>query len=398
MKKKLIALIAVSILLLPCAFVFAEDAETGNTPDAAGKLDNLNDQVDPDKQEDLSGSYKAPEVKDSANTQTTTKSSSDISGTYPQSNLNSNTVDVRDPFASKKGEAPVTAEKQTVSGTPPKLDEKAGATYRLTDGSVDTTSFDEDKKTAYATLKQGIKNRSKADLEKALDMYKKLVFADTQQTGKFQYFLGRCNEELYYITKDKNLKEEAKKYFTNSVETLKKTPDPTKCVSLQDALDKKDAVSDAGSTAGQGGEGGGEFGGMWPVSNRVTSEFGPRRSPTKGASSNHKGMDFGCPRGTPIKAVGKGKVVFAGWNNGYGNNIVIEHNVGGRKLYTRYAHLTSTCPVGTSVNRGQVIPGAKTGNTGVGTGPHLHFEIRVGNMWGQAVNPRRYLAVVNKQD
>lgn len=388
MRKKLLAVFLAALLTLPYAIaVRAEDTEGGGTPDAAGRLDNLNDQVDPNKQEDLSGSFKAPEVKDASTNPEGTTPQTGGSPTTPSS-----ASDVHNPFNSFQGQAPLPPARPANLGTPA-LDRTAGATYRRQDGSVDTTSFNDDRKTAYATLKQGIKNRSKADLEKALDMYQKLVFADTNQTGKFQYFLGRCNEELYYISKDKKYQTEAKKYFTSAVETLKKTPDPTKTVSLQDAQDKKEEVAEE---SGQGGEGGTGFGGLWPVKAPVTSEFGPRRSPTAGASSNHKGMDFGCPRGTPVKAIGNGRVVFSGWNNGYGNTVVVEHNVNGRKLYTRYAHLTRTCPVGTTVTRGQEIRGVTTGNTGIGTGPHLHFEIRVGNMWGEAVNPRRYLAVVNK--
>jgi murein DD-endopeptidase MepM/ murein hydrolase activator NlpD len=121
-----------------------------------------------------------------------------------------------------------------------------------------------------------------------------------------------------------------------------------------------------------------------------------RRHPVYGTQKMHKGIDFGCARGTKLKAIGDGKVVQAGWVSGYGNTNVIEHVVGGKKYYTRYAHLTTTAPVGTTVNRGQDVKGMTSGNTGVGTGPHLHFEVRIGNQWGEAVNPRRYFGALTK--
>ncbi len=92
----------------------------------------------------------------------------------------------------------------------------------------------------------------------------------------------------------------------------------------------------------------------------------------------HKGLDIAAPQGTPVRAVAAGTVKFAGWNNqGYGNLVVIDH--GGYQ--TLYGHL-SAISVGQSVGAGQVI--GSMGNTGFSTGPHLHFEIRLGN---QVVNP-----------
>jgi murein DD-endopeptidase MepM/ murein hydrolase activator NlpD len=124
----------------------------------------------------------------------------------------------------------------------------------------------------------------------------------------------------------------------------------------------------------------------------VTSEFGPRSSPCSGCSSNHRGIDIGTPEGTPVSAADGGQVVYAGWAEGYGNTVIIDHG-GGKQ--TRYAHLSAmTVTAGTSVSQGQEI--ASSGSTGVGTGPHLHFEVREGATPGQpfsgtAVNPRQYI-------
>jgi peptidoglycan hydrolase-like protein with peptidoglycan-binding domain len=116
----------------------------------------------------------------------------------------------------------------------------------------------------------------------------------------------------------------------------------------------------------------------------VTSEFGACRD---GCSRRHEGIDLGTPTGTPVRAAMGGKVVWAGWMSGYGYTIDVSHC---GKFTTRYAHLSSFfAKQGQTVGKGQFV--AKSGNTGVGTGPHLHFEIRKGGRWGTAVNPRHYI-------
>ena len=122
-----------------------------------------------------------------------------------------------------------------------------------------------------------------------------------------------------------------------------------------------------------------------PISGgRQTSGFGRRRAPTRGASSNHKGVDWATPVGTAVMASSAGTVVKAGWGSGYGYVVYINH-ADGRQ--TRYAHLSKVLvSAGQTVAQGQKI--ALSGNTGVSTGPHVHFEILIG---GSQVNPLNYL-------
>ena len=122
-----------------------------------------------------------------------------------------------------------------------------------------------------------------------------------------------------------------------------------------------------------------------PISGgRATSGFGPRKAPTKGASTNHKGQDWAVPTGTTVVASSGGTVVKAGWGKGYGYVIYIDHPDGRQ---TRYAHLSKILvSVGQKVSQGQKI--ALSGNTGVSTGPHLHFEILIN---GKQVNPLKYI-------
>ena len=122
-----------------------------------------------------------------------------------------------------------------------------------------------------------------------------------------------------------------------------------------------------------------------PISGgRASSGFGRRTAPTKGASTYHKGQDWAVPVGTTVVASCGGRVSRAGWGSGYGYVVYIDHEDGRQ---TRYAHLSKILvKVGDYVKQGQKI--ALSGNTGITSGPHLHFEILIN---GTQVNPLKYL-------
>jgi len=122
-----------------------------------------------------------------------------------------------------------------------------------------------------------------------------------------------------------------------------------------------------------------------PISGgRLSSSFGRRSRPTKGASTYHKGVDWATPTGTAVYASCGGTVARAGWGSGYGYVVYINHPDGRQ---TRYGHLSKVLvSAGQTVTQGQKI--ALSGNTGVSTGPHLHFEILIN---GTQVNPLKYL-------
>ena len=123
---------------------------------------------------------------------------------------------------------------------------------------------------------------------------------------------------------------------------------------------------------------------IWPVHANVGSGFGYRRSPISRRWVFHKGIDLGCPRGTPISAVAPGVVTFSAHNAGYGRMIDIDHGYG---ISTRYAHNTSNyVQEGDVVDVGEII--GMVGSTGRSTGPHLHFELHID---GQAVDPMEYM-------
>lgn len=101
-------------------------------------------------------------------------------------------------------------------------------------------------------------------------------------------------------------------------------------------------------------------------------------------SNRHTGQDFSAPYGTPIRAIGAGKIVAAGWEGAYGQRVVIEHKDG---TFSWYAHLSSYTRRSGTVKAGEVI--GRVGSTGNSTGPHLHLEIRPGN--GDPIEPMRWL-------
>lgn len=116
---------------------------------------------------------------------------------------------------------------------------------------------------------------------------------------------------------------------------------------------------------------------------KISSHFDlHRKHPILNTIRAHKGVDYSAAIGTPVKTTGDGKIVFRGVKNGYGNVVEIEH---GQKYSTLYAHLSgfkSGQKLGSAIKQGDVI--GYVGKTGLATGPHLHYEFRIG---GEHVNP-----------
>jgi murein DD-endopeptidase MepM/ murein hydrolase activator NlpD len=163
-----------------------------------------------------------------------------------------------------------------------------------------------------------------------------------------------------------------------------------------DALEEDSAAVEAelqreyARLAGQGGWGGWVAGETpkagslaWPTNGRVTSGYGYRTHPIYGTKRMHTGVDIPAPTGQAVVAAADGVVISAGWRGGYGMAVVIDHGGG---MATLYAHLS-----GFDVSAGQRVTKAQRvgsiGSTGMSTGPHLHFEVRIG---GAAQDPQRW--------
>ncbi len=130
----------------------------------------------------------------------------------------------------------------------------------------------------------------------------------------------------------------------------------------------------------------------WPLSKSspgyktITSYYGNRQVPIAGATSNHRAIDIGVPTGTPVLSAGNGIVISTGYNSARGYFVIIKH---ADNLYTLYQHLSKILVSrGQAVSTGKTI--AKSGSTGIGTGPHLHFEVRKSQYYGSEVNPLDY--------
>lgn len=130
----------------------------------------------------------------------------------------------------------------------------------------------------------------------------------------------------------------------------------------------------------------------WPLSksspgyNYITSYYGNRQVPIAGATSDHRAIDIGVPTGTPVLSAGNGIVISTGYNSARGYFVIIKH---ADNLYTLYQHLSKILvSKGQTVSTGKTI--AKSGSSGIGTGPHLHFEVRKSQYYGSEVNPLDY--------
>ena len=117
---------------------------------------------------------------------------------------------------------------------------------------------------------------------------------------------------------------------------------------------------------------------------RLTSSFGMRTHPVLGGARAHNGIDLAAPVGTPVYATADGLVGKAEWFGGYGLYVGLRH---GGNIETRYAHMSRlNVAAGQRVRKGDIV--GFVGSTGRSTGPHLHYEVRIG---GQAVNPIPYM-------
>src|ERR671927_1597141 len=131
---------------------------------------------------------------------------------------------------------------------------------------------------------------------------------------------------------------------------------------------------------------------VWPVEGTLEGGFGGRRNPFGGAGWEfHSGQDIEAPWGAPVIAGASGRVSFVGWQNGYGQLVILDH---GGWFFTRFRHLSHIdVEINQTVSRAQLL--GKVGSTGRSTGPHLHYEVRIND---QPVNPLPYLLLSKRSE
>lgn len=243
-----------------------------------------------------------------------------------------------------------------------------------------------------------------SDAGRRIGMVNRVIESDQSQLRRLSALkqdLREDEDKLVAAQEEARAAKEAQEHEQVRIETLKVKQEATlkanearirELQSEVDALEREEAAIQAtlarsgAATPGAGPQGNvnvrgnGKFG--WPVGGPVTSEFGQRC--LNGSCRMHNGIDISAGTGTKVGAAGSGTVISAGSQGGYGNTVIVNHGDG---YATLYAHLSSiSVTSGQSVGRGTIV--GTVGSTGHSTGPHLHFEVRVG---GSAQNPRLYL-------
>lgn len=219
-----------------------------------------------------------------------------------------------------------------------------------------------------------------ADRQGRVETYEGVVTEHFQEVQKRVEQIAALRSEQTALLAQVDLEAEA---YADSLDTLAEAREQ-----YEEAVAALEAESARiqGVIQGTGSSGTGQYGGelYWPTSGAIVSGFGYRTHPVYGTTRFHAGVDIGGACGQPIFAAEDGTVISAGANGGYGNATVIDH---GNGLSTLYGHQSSLgVSSGQSVSRAQQI--GLVGTTGLSTGCHLHFEVRVN---GAPVDPVPYL-------
>jgi len=226
---------------------------------------------------------------------------------------------------------------------------------------------------------------------------------ERDQIARKKEELEAKRQELAQLERATRLKHEELAQQKNEKENLLAALETEKAT-IEKALDELEQASNAiaakiraiqarrnsspGGSPGAGSEVGGRFGGVlsWPTPGytSITSDYGWRVHPILGTRKLHTGIDIGAPMGAGVYSAGSGVVIYAGWFGAYGNTVVVDHGGG---ISTLYGHLSSI-----SVREGQTVGNqdriGSVGSTGLSTGPHLHFEVRLN---GDPVSPWGYV-------
>ena len=339
-----------------------------------------------------------------------------------------------------KNKKAVTAEKETILNEIDDLeDEIAGYQAEITELNSKITKMEKnikEKNTEIEALQREYDEKKKLLEDRLVAIYEqgRITFLDVMlasdniwdyisMSSKVQQLTDADNEQMDKVEAQKNEVERAKKALEKEKKELiaRKESVQDKQAKVKVAKDKKEAKV-ANLTAEQkklqtqinnynkeiqkleeelakaannyNNSYTGKFVGTlsWPLSKSspgyktITSYYGNRQVPIAGATSNHRAIDIGVPTGTPVLSAGNGIVISTGYNSARGYFVIIKH---ADNLYTLYQHLSKILVSrGQAVSTGKTI--AKSGSTGIGTGPHLHFEVRKSQYYGSEVNPLDY--------
>ena len=256
------------------------------------------------------------------------------------------------------------------------------------------SSYDRQKLDEYAATKEKIAEKEKALEEEHAELLNLQNETEAKQASVEKLLAAKQTELQNYETKIASAEGQISEYAKSieaqenqikSIEAEIKRKEEEARKKAEEEKKKAAVANRAAQTYKTVSLGDISFTWPCPASGRITSGFGGRKSPTKGASSNHQGIDISAPTGTSIVAAAAGEVVIATYSSSAGNYVMISHGGG---VYTVYMHASSLLvSQGQSVKKGQTI--AKVGSTGYSTGSHLHFGVRVN---GSYVNPTKYVS------
>ena len=237
-----------------------------------------------------------------------------------------------------------------------------------------------------------------SDFVSRVDFLKKIIDFDMNLLSNMKSYRDSVEVKRNQLKSEQEEKESLKNQIANKkqdVETTKQereaalkdiTSDLKELERQEDALLAKSKEFEQKIIALQSSSKyiGGKLGWPAPGYYKITSPYGYRNHPILNKKKLHTGIDIAVPSGTSVLAANSGKVIYSGYNGGYGNTVIIDH---GGKISTLYAHNSKLLvKVGDQVEKGEAI--SKSGRTGLSTGPHLHFEVREN---GQHVDPMKYL-------
>ena len=246
------------------------------------------------------------------------------------------------------------------------------------------SSYDRQKLDEYAATKEKIAEKEKSLESEHAELLMLQDETEAKQASVEKLLAAKQTELQNYETKIASAEGQISEY-AKSIEAEIKRKEEEARKKAEEEKKEAAAANKAAQTYKTVSLGDISFTWPCPASGRITSGFGGRKSPTKGASSNHQGIDISAPTGTSIVAAAAGEVVIATYSSSAGNYVMISHGGG---VYTVYMHASSLLvSQGQSVKKGQTI--AKVGSTGYSTGSHLHFGVRVN---GSYVNPTKYVS------
>ncbi|WP_297629858.1 M23 family metallopeptidase [uncultured Clostridium sp.] len=258
-----------------------------------------------------------------------------------------------------------------------------------------TVQLGEEKKSLEANRKEI--EESKVDVEKSREEQQSLQDKALVERDKWQKEVGNLesieNEKREVLSKLENQKDSIDSKIGDLMDfnaDLQKQIDTIFDTNINKNSNNSNNNSNSSSnnnSSNNGSTGQQSSGGyVRPSSYSISSQYGPRVHPVTGNPNGfHTGTDFAAPQGATTVAAKSGTVVYSGWMSGYGNTIVIDHGSG---VQTLYAHSTKLLVSnGQQVSTGQAI--ALVGSTGMSTGPHLHFEVRIN---GRHTNPMNYIS------